>query len=88
MTGRAIRGRIDEAIEQNIRNPCFRCPECQRQARAVGRRVADFQRLVRFRFDDQARRVLSPLGRFADGEMISFDEETLYELADRDATHR
>ena len=25
-----------------------------------------------------------PLGRFADGEMISFDEETLYELADRD----
>ena len=26
----------------------------------------------------------SPLGRFADGEMISFDEETLYELADRD----
>jgi hypothetical protein len=41
-----------------------------------------------FDFDDQARRVLSPLGRFADGEMISFDEETLYELADRDATHR
>jgi hypothetical protein len=30
----------------------------------------------------------SPLGRFADGEMISFDEGTLYELADRDATHR
>jgi hypothetical protein len=27
---------------------------------------------------------VSPLGRFADGEMISFDEETLYELADRD----
>jgi hypothetical protein len=26
----------------------------------------------------------SPLGRFADGEMISFDEETLYELADRE----
>jgi hypothetical protein len=26
----------------------------------------------------------SPLGRFADGEMISFDEETLYELANRD----
>ena len=26
----------------------------------------------------------SPLGRFADGEMIFFDEETLYELADRD----
>ena len=26
----------------------------------------------------------SPLGRFADGETISFDEETLYELADRD----
>ena len=26
----------------------------------------------------------SPLGRFADGEVISFDEETLYELADRD----
>ncbi len=26
----------------------------------------------------------SPLGRFADGEKISFDEETLYELADRD----
>jgi hypothetical protein len=26
----------------------------------------------------------SLLGRFADGEMISFDEETLYELADRD----
>ena len=25
----------------------------------------------------------SPLGRFADGEVISFDEETLYELADR-----
>jgi hypothetical protein len=25
----------------------------------------------------------SPLGRFADGETISFDEETLYELADR-----
>ena len=27
---------------------------------------------------------LAPLGRFVDGEMISFDEETLYELADRD----
>ena len=27
----------------------------------------------------------SPLGRFADGEMISFDEEALYELADRDS---
>ena len=26
----------------------------------------------------------SPLGRFADGEVISFDEDTLYELADRD----
>ena len=26
----------------------------------------------------------SPFGRFADGEVISFDEETLYELADRD----
>src|SRR5208337_1347159 len=26
----------------------------------------------------------SPLGGFADGEMISFDEETLYELADWD----
>ena len=26
----------------------------------------------------------SPLGRFADGETISFDEETLYELANRD----
>jgi hypothetical protein len=25
----------------------------------------------------------SPLGRFADGDVISFDEETLYELADR-----
>ena len=55
--GGAITGRIDEAIEQNIRNRCFRCPECQRQARAVGRRVADFQRPVRFRFHAQARRV-------------------------------
>ncbi len=26
----------------------------------------------------------SPLGGFADGDMISFDDETLYELADRD----
>ena len=47
MTGGAITGRIDEAIEQNIRNLTFRCPECQRQARAVGRlELADFQRLV------------------------------------------
>jgi hypothetical protein len=51
MTGGAITGRIDKAIEQNARNASFRCPECQRQARAVGRlELADFQRLVRFRF--------------------------------------
>ena len=57
MTGRSITGRIDEAIEQNTRNLCFRCPECQRQARAIGRmELADFQRLVRFRFHAQARR--------------------------------
>ena len=37
MTGGAITGRINEAAEQNVRNRCFRCPECQRQARAVGR---------------------------------------------------
>ena len=48
MTGGAITSRIDEAIEQNARNLTFRCPECQRQARAVGRRVTDCQRLVRF----------------------------------------
>ena len=34
MTGGATTGRTDEAIEQNARNPSFRCPECQRQARA------------------------------------------------------
>src|SRR5207237_7305546 len=48
-TGSAITGRIDEAIEQNIRYRCFRCPEFQRQARAVGRlELAAFQRPVRF----------------------------------------
>ena len=57
ITGSAITGRIDEAIEQKTHNTCFRCPERQRQARAVGRRVTDCKRLVRFRFDDQARRV-------------------------------
>jgi hypothetical protein len=56
MTGGAITGRIDEAIEQKTHNTCFRCPERQRQARAVGRRVTDCKRLVRFGFDDQARR--------------------------------
>src|ERR1700732_3250149 len=57
MTRGAITGRIDEAIEQNARNLTIRCPECQRQARAVGRlELADFQRLGRFRFHAQARR--------------------------------
>ena len=57
MTGGAITRRINEAIEQNIRNRCFRCPECQRQGRAVGwLELADLQRLVRFRFHAQARR--------------------------------
>ena len=37
MTGGATTGSINEAIEQNIRNLTFRCPECQRQAGAVGR---------------------------------------------------
>jgi hypothetical protein len=51
MTGGAITGRIDEAIEQNTRNRCLRRPERQRQAGIAGGPAGivdlhDLQRLI------------------------------------------